>query len=166
MEQGYIEPCGCTDMDRDDRRHELPLCLLPGTPQEGLAGWCADVGGLASGFGREAEIKFRTLVESKEKMGYAAVGFGADDLRLPPPNWSPWRPRSTTSRACSCRPTSGCSASIRKSRRPAASSRPAGCKIGVTAILGKQYQKQFVNSEVETCDPDVVLERLCRELKL
>ena len=42
-----------------------------------------DVGGLASGFGREAEIKFRTLVESKEKMGYAAVGFGADDLRLP-----------------------------------------------------------------------------------
>ena len=42
-----------------------------------------DVGGLVQGFGRQAELKFQTLVEGKLKMGYDAIAFGADDLRLP-----------------------------------------------------------------------------------
>ena len=49
-------------------------------------GWplvALDVGGLARGYGRQAELKFQTLVESKLMMGYNAIAFGLDDLRLP-----------------------------------------------------------------------------------
>ena len=84
MEDGYLEPCGCSGYDRmkggmarrasffQKLRHDY------GWPVVGL-----DVGGLIHGFGGQASLKFQTLVESKRKMGYEAITFGADDLRLP-----------------------------------------------------------------------------------
>ncbi len=38
---------------------------------------------MAAGFGRQAEIKFQTIVEGMRKMGYAAIALGASELRLP-----------------------------------------------------------------------------------
>ena len=38
-------------------------------------------------------------------------------------------------------------------------------KIGVTAVLGKQYQKDIHNDEIEMSDPEAALEKIVPELK-
>ena len=80
---GYIEPCGCTGKENQkgglSRRRNF-LTALRG------AGWpvvAVDLGDQVSRFGRQTEIKFRSIVEGLGAMEYAAVGFGPKDLRLP-----------------------------------------------------------------------------------
>ena len=38
-------------------------------------------------------------------------------------------------------------------------------KIGVTAVLGKKYQKEIHNDEIEMSDPDAALAKIVPELK-
>ena len=127
MEQGYIEPCGCAGMDRMTGGMSRRYAFFQELRKKGWPLVAFDVGGLAHGSGLEAEIKFHTLAESKEKMGYDAVGFGADDLRLPAAELvfggrrrerQAERLRFGQCRAVRLRPE--------RSRKPAASSRPAG----------------------------------------
>jgi hypothetical protein len=81
---GYIEPCGCTGLAnqkgglarRDTfvkktllREHRWPVVAL-------------DVGNQVRRSGRQQEIKFQMTVEGLQKIGYHAVTFGPDDLRL------------------------------------------------------------------------------------
>jgi len=40
-----------------------------------------------------------------------------------------------------------------------------GVKIGVTAILGRQYQKEINNAEIEMSDPAAALKKIVPELK-
>ena len=116
MEAGYLEPCGCAGLDRMKggmaRRYSFFQQLRQeyGWPVVGL-----DVGGLVQGFGRQAEMKFQTLVESKRKMGYEAIAFGATISGCRPANWSLWRPAWTASLAPFSPPTSACWASRAKS---------------------------------------------------
>ena len=81
-QHGYIEPCGCTGLDRAkggiSRRHNLLRQLQD-------RGWnivCVDVGNQVRRVGRQAEIKFQTTARLLRMMGYAAIGFGPDDLKL------------------------------------------------------------------------------------
>ena len=73
-----------------------------------------DVGGLAKGRGRQAEMKFQAMVSALKEMNYGAIGLGVTDLHLPaggtvvgdrdsPPASPPAR---------SSRPTWACSSSI------------------------------------------------------
>ena len=80
---GYIEPCGCTGKENQkgglSRRRNFLAALE-------RAGWpvvAVDLGDQVSRFGRQTEIKFRSIVEGLDAMKYAAVGFGPKDLRLP-----------------------------------------------------------------------------------
>ena len=124
MEEGYIEPCGCAGLDRMKGGMGRRCTFIEGLRKQGWPLVVLDVGGLARGFGRQAEMKFQTTVEGKRKMGYDAVAFGTTDLRLPAGLLVSVRRRGRT-RACSFRPTSGCLASTPTSPRRAASSRPA-----------------------------------------
>ena len=40
-----------------------------------------------------------------------------------------------------------------------------GLKIGVTAVLGKQYQKEIRNDEIDMADPEAALPKILPELK-
>lgn len=80
---GYIEPCGCAGLENQkgglSRRHTLLKKLA-------ADGWplaAFDLGNQVQRFGPQQEIKFHITVEALRTMGYAAVGFGPDDLRLP-----------------------------------------------------------------------------------
>jgi len=165
MEEGYLEPCGCAGLDRMKggmgRRHTLFKQLREkGWPVVGI-----DVGGLARGFGRQAEMKFQTLAESKRKMGYDAIAFGADDLRLPAGELV------AVAAGVEDKPSPFVAANVGlfgfdaeitpKSRVIEA----GGMKIGVTAILGKQYQKEINNPDVEMSDPEAALAAIVPELK-
>ena len=80
---GYIEPCGCTGKENQkgglSRRQNLLRAVT-------AAGWplvSVDLGNQVRRFGRQAEVKFQSVADGLREMGYAAVGFGPDDLRLP-----------------------------------------------------------------------------------
>jgi hypothetical protein len=104
-QDGYLEPCGCAGLDRMkggmSRRYTLVRTLrehgwpLPerGSVEQALAnpgkdqGWplvLLDVGGLAKGFGPQAEQKFQIAVDAIRDTGCTAIGLGAADLQLPP----------------------------------------------------------------------------------
>ena len=80
---GYIEPCGCTGKENQKgglsrRRNFLQAIKAAGWPLVAV-----DVGGQVRRFGRQSEAKFQSIADGLRAMEYAAVGFGAGDLRLP-----------------------------------------------------------------------------------
>ena len=80
---GYVEPCGCAGKENQkgglSRRQNLLRAITN-------AGWplvSVDLGNQVRRFGRQAEVKFQSVADGLRDMGYSAVGFGPDDLRLP-----------------------------------------------------------------------------------
>jgi hypothetical protein len=166
MERGYIEPCGCAGIDRMTGGMGRRYAFFQQLRQKGWPLVAVDVGGLAGGFGREAEIKFRTLVESKEKMGYAAVGFGPDDLRLPAAELV------SVAADVNGKPSIFVSANVglfgfdQNVTQTSRVVKVGDVKIGIAAILGMEYQKEFSNNpEIATCAPEAALDKIVPELK-
>ncbi|MGA0041008.1 MAG: multiheme c-type cytochrome [Pirellulales bacterium] len=80
---GYIEPCGCAGKENQKgglsrRQNLLRAVKAAGWPQVSV-----DLGNQVRRFGRQAEVKFQSVADGLREMGYGAVGFGPDDLRLP-----------------------------------------------------------------------------------
>ena len=161
---GYIEPCGCTGLENQKgglaRRHSLikQLAEERGWPLVPL-----DVGSQVRRYGKQSELKFQHTAEALRTMGYRAVALGGDDLRLPasellngtnPPNNQPsifvganvalisrdLQPRWTVVTA-------------------------GGKKIGVTAILGEQHERQLQSDEIEHEPTLAALAAVSRELQ-
>ncbi len=84
QQQGYIEPCGCTGLANQKgglaRRQTFVRQMLLKEKRWPVV--ALDVGNQVRRFGRQQEIKFQMGVEGLKKIGYHAVGFGPDDLRL------------------------------------------------------------------------------------
>lgn len=82
---GYIEPCGCTGLDKQKggllRRRTCQKILLD-------RGWdliSIDAGNQIRRVSQQAKLKLRTTYEALCKtMDYSAVGLGVDDLKLEP----------------------------------------------------------------------------------
>jgi hypothetical protein len=81
-QDGYIEPCGCAGLQNQKgglkRRHTL-------LKQLAAKGWPVvplDVGGLSKRFGIQTDLKFDAALKALGQIGYQAVGFGTNDLRL------------------------------------------------------------------------------------
>lgn len=81
-QHGYIEPCGCVGLENQKgglaRRHALARHLSD-------KGWKLaklDVGNQIGRFGVQPAIKFGHAVQGLKAIEYDAVGFGPDDLRL------------------------------------------------------------------------------------
>jgi hypothetical protein len=165
MEQGYIEPCGCSGLDRMKGGMRRRYAMIAQLRKEGWPVVPMDVGGLARGFGLQAEMKFRMLVEGKEKMGYRAVGFGTDDLRLPAASLV------SVAAEVNNKPSMFLSANVGLFSFDAHVTETSrvievgGRKIGVTAVLGTQYQKEINNSDLEMLDPAAALAKVVPELK-
>lgn len=82
QQHGYIEPCGCTGLENQKGGMARRYTLLS---QIRDAGWEAvplDAGNQVRRVGRQAAIKFQTTVKGLAQMGYQAIGFGPNDLRL------------------------------------------------------------------------------------
>jgi hypothetical protein len=117
-------------------------------------GWpvvALDVGGMVRRFGLQEEIKFDTSFRSLEAMGYVAVGLGPDDLRLPPESVL-----STAANLEDSSPLRLVSANVGlfgfDESLPPQSHRiveVGGMRIGITSILGAEYQKRVESDEIE-----------------
>lgn len=164
-QDGYLEPCGCAGLDRMKggltRRHSLFKQLeADGWPVVGL-----DVGGLVKGFGRQAELKFHLSVDAMQKMGYDAIALGKSDLRLPA--------GELLSRVASSEgaPSPFLSANVAVfgfDAKMTANHRivdAGGLRIGITAVLGSQWQKEINNTDVEMAAPEAKLREILPSLK-
>jgi hypothetical protein len=167
MEHGYLEPCGCAGLERmmggmsrrDTFFRQLRGKQWPGEPLPVVG---LDVGGLALGFGRQTEMKFQILVDSKQKMGYQAIAFGADDLRLPAADLLS-AAGGDAGRFVSA--NVGLFGFASKSTPTSRVVEIGGIKIGVTAVFGRTYQKDIHNDMIEMSDPAVALGKIVPELK-
>jgi len=160
---GYFEPCGCAGLDRMKGGLSRRCTMLDELRQK--KGWpvlALDVGGLIKGFGRQTNLKFQSLLLATQTMGYNAIGLGRGELKL------------TTGELLSCVATTPgtegpfpfVSANVGvlglgENRPPATRVLKAGgLKIGVTSILGKTYQAEVGNSEIEMIDPKTALQKI------
>jgi hypothetical protein len=165
-QDGYLEPCGCAGLDRMkggmSRRYSF---LNELRKQKGWPVVAVDVGGLAKGYGRQAELKFQITVDSMLQMGYAAIALGKAELRLPA--------GELVVRTAGVEAPQGpfLSANVGLFGPPGQNSlqtrivEAAGMKLAVTAVLGRQFQKEIRNDEIEMTDPAAALSRVLPELK-
>ena len=83
MQQGFMEPCGCTGLTNQKgglmRRHTLIKDIIEKWNIDVVG---LDVGELVRRFGRQQEIKYQRMVDGLKAMNYQAVGFGPSDLKL------------------------------------------------------------------------------------
>lgn len=81
---GYIEPCGCAGLENQKGGLARRLTFIRQLQQRDWNPVPMDVGGLVKSFGSQAQLKYELTHRGLLKMGYKAVGYGADDLRLDP----------------------------------------------------------------------------------
>jgi hypothetical protein len=161
---GYIEPCGCAGLENQKgglRRRDTFLKLLAAQKWPTAA---LDNGGLIRRFGRQAEIKYEKTVEGLKIMNYRAVGFGADDLKLP-----------TGSVVASVTNVDAfVSANVGLFLAPGEEGafvpryrilEVGGVKLGVTSVFGEAFQKQINNDEIKFLAPEVAIRQILPELK-
>lgn len=82
QQHGYIEPCGCTGLENQKGGVARRMTFATNLRDKGWPLAPIDAGNLIRRFGKQAEIKFHRSLESLREMGYDAVGFGPDDVRL------------------------------------------------------------------------------------
>jgi hypothetical protein len=163
--EGYIEPCGCAGLDRMKggigRRHTFIEELR-------TQGWpvvCLDVGGISKGFGRQAELKFQTMVEAFKRMGYNAIGLGSTDLRLPGAELLSVAKGVGTQQS----PFLAANVGLFTFDPPMIDAyrvvEAGGLRIGITAVLGTQEQRRVQNGDVLKEDPGKSLTALLPKLK-
>ena len=164
-QDGYLEPCGCAGLDRMrgglSRRHTMIESLRE-------RGWplvLLDVGGLSKRFGPQPMLKFRTSIEAMTTMGYDAIGLGTADLRFPAAELVTLvadeenRPSRFVSANVGL---FGLAAKVTPQKRIV---EVAEMKLGVTSVLGKKYQREINNADVEMTDPEAALARVVPELR-
>jgi hypothetical protein len=179
-QDGYLEPCGCAGLDQMKggmgRRYTMLQTLRNygwPYPDKGSAaqaaakqgGWpvvALDVGGIAKGFGPQAELKFQIAVEAMRTTRYDAIGLGTVDLELPTEFVL-----AKVAPAVPSQPTPFVSANVGlfafddatlpRTKIIVAGDRRGERKIGVTAVLGKAYQRQINNTSVKLIDPEAAL---------
>ncbi|MBP86150.1 MAG: hypothetical protein CMJ64_05460 [Planctomycetaceae bacterium] len=163
QQKGYIEPCGCSGLANQKgglaRRHTLIRQLRKrGWPVVAL-----DAGNQVRRFGRQPEAKFQVAVDSLKRIGYQAIAFGDSDLRLSAGVVaSATMPSDTEPSPFVC----ANAAVFDRSATPQYQIVEAGDKkIGVTAILGSEEQKQVVSGEIILQTPEAGLDEVMPTLR-
>ena len=166
-QDGYLEPCGCAGLDRMkggmSRRYSLFRQLREkGWPLVGI-----DVGGIAKGFGKQAELKFQIAINAMSEMRYNAATLGLTDLHLPTAEvmalTMPANAQNKTMFVCG---NVGLF-DFNETLLPRTQLLAAGYKtIGVTAVLGKTYMAQLANNpDLKMIDPVKLLDQAVPLLK-
>ena len=161
---GYIEPCGCTGKENQkgglSRRQNFLRAVA-------AAGWpvlAVDLGNQVKRFGRQTEIKFQSIADGLRQMGYAAVGFGPGDLRLPAEELvaavAPVGDQPTPFVSANVG-LLGFDANITPRFRVIET---GGMKIGVTTVLGDEEADRIRNDAIEVLPAAKALATVAGEL--
>ncbi|MBL9082511.1 MAG: hypothetical protein JNK76_11925 [Planctomycetales bacterium] len=156
---GYIEPCGCAGLENLkgglSRRHTLLTQLA----KQGWNPVPIDLGGQVRRVGvTQTEVKFQQTVKGLIEMGYAAIGLGADDLRMPAAALlgaatEPYHDKTasfTSANVALFAFDSGATARYRTTT-------VAGKKIGITSVLADSFRQTINNDGIVTTPADEAL---------
>lgn len=160
-QMGYIEPCGCAGLENQKGGLRRRATFLAELEKRGWPVIAFDNGGLIRRFGKQAEIKYHKTAEGLKLMGYKAVGFGTEDLKLP----------AGALLAALSDAEIFVSANM-KPFEPDFELPPAhrvveagGMKVGVTAVFSDRYQKQVTNGELVFLPARQALENVVAKLE-
>jgi hypothetical protein len=143
---GFLEPCGCSGLENQKGGLIRRYSLLKQLAGQGWPLAPIDAGNQVRRFGRQSEIKFSTTYEGLAKMGYGAIAFGPDDLRLPATELVVvTAPTGDKPSAFVCANVTVLDPSYTS---PYLVIEKGGKKIGVTAVLGERNQQLINNSEI------------------
>lgn len=82
QQHGYIEPCGCTGLERQKGGVARRYSFFEGLKKKGWDLAPIDSGNLIRRVDSQGTIKFHRSMEALRSMDYVAIGFGPDDVRL------------------------------------------------------------------------------------
>lgn len=149
LQGGYIEPCGCSGKENQKgglSRRDMFLKRLADDKWPVVA---MDVGEQVRRFGRQQEIKYRSTADALKIMGYRAVGFGPDDLRLSAAElFSIVPPEGTNPTPFVCA-NAGLFGFDETTLPRFQVIQAAGMKIGVTSVIGDQFRQQVNNQDIQ-----------------
>lgn len=138
-QNGYLEPCGCAGLENMKGGLMRRDTLLRELREE--RGWpvaAVDNGNMVARFGKQAEIKYALAVDSFKEMGYDAIALGPDDLRL---GVDPLLPQTEGNASPYVAANVGLFGLDSGLPRSFHTFERGGLKVGVTAVLGEEYQK-------------------------
>ncbi|MGA2258700.1 MAG: multiheme c-type cytochrome, partial [Thermoguttaceae bacterium] len=166
-QEGYLEPCGCAGLDRMkggmSRRYSLfDQLRTKGWPTIGI-----DVGGIAKGFGKQAELKFQIAINAMSEMRYNVATLGLSDLHLPTAEvMALTMPANAKKKSMFVCGNVGLFV-FDETLLPRTQLLTTGFKtVGVTAVLGKSYMAQLAgNTDLKTMDPEKLLDQAVPLLK-
>jgi hypothetical protein len=81
-QHGYLEPCGCAGLENQKGGLMRRATLFKELRDKGWPLVAMDLGGQEKRTGVQAEMKLDFSYRALQKLGYEAVGFGPEDLRL------------------------------------------------------------------------------------
>ncbi len=159
---GFLEPCGCSGLENQKGGLVRRSALLDDLKSRGWPVVPIDAGNQVRRFGRQAEVKFQITIEGLCRMGYRAIAFGPDDLRLPGGELLVAAPVGTEPSLFVCANLTLMS--------PDFTSRflvieQGGKKIGVTSVLGERNQKLVNNDDIEFCGMEEGLDEVWPQLQ-
>ncbi len=165
QQHGYLEPCGCTGLDRQKGGIIRRDTLLKELSDRGWAMVPVDVGNQVRRTGKQAEIQFRETVKALKKMDYKAVTLGIDDMRLSSPlvvqvaaSDNPNKPEIFI--------TANTSIYDQSFWPKVQVVEVGGRKIGITAHLGEEFFGDLEsNKDISLADPVSSLQTAVKELK-
>jgi hypothetical protein len=163
QQHGYLEPCGCTGLDRQKGGLIRRDTLLTSLRDRGWEVIPVDVGNQVRRIGRQAELKFKTTSDAFRLMKYAAATLGVDDLKLS----SVELLQVAASDGTNDSPFITANVSVLDpSFFPASRIVEAGGrKIGITAFLGEEYRTELTSDDIEFFDPVEKLKPTLAELQ-
>ena len=157
-QHGYIEPCGCTGLDKQKGGMARRFTFLDQLRRRGWTVAPIDAGNQVRRFGAQAEIKLQKTVDALSSMNYRAVGIGPDDVRL---GIGPM-----LAVAAEGSDATFCSANVvlfDESMMPAVRTFDAGgFRIGVTSFLDPSEVEDPDGGEIVVNDPAGSLPRVTR----
>lgn len=164
QQQGYIEPCGCTGLESQKGGLIRRDTLLNSLREE--RGWNVlpvDVGNQVRRAGQQPLIKFDTTAQALQQMDYKAVALGVHDLRLSKVDLI----QIAGSEESSQRPflCANVVVLLPDFFPPYRIIEAGSRKVGITAILGSEYEAEVSSDEVEFSDPVERMQQLVPDLR-
>ncbi len=162
---GFLEPCGCAGLENQKGGLKRRHALIKQLRRDGWPIVAVDLGGQVKRFGQQAVIKYRHALESLVSIGYDAVGFGPQDLRLSTPetvaviaNLDPQRNPLVSANVDLFEQDSGFVARFRLVRA-------GNVRFGITAVVGESLLDQLNNDDLVLRDPVESLTRILPQLR-
>jgi hypothetical protein len=162
QQDGYLEPCGCAGLENQKGGLKRRYTMLKQLRDKDWAVVPVDAGGQEKYTGVQAGLKVDFTYRALMKMGYEAVGFGENDLKLD----LMWM--IINLEPASANPLVSANVAIGdfesgNSKRYTIVNK-GGMRIGITTVLGTKEISRVKNSDLTLLEPNQAIPEILAEL--